>query len=86
MALRKRPLVLAATAAALGIGGALLPGTTAMAGTPDQTVSVAAPASPSMTTAMTGTPAAQTEDYWCEWVYVWDEWGNWVYVEECYDD
>jgi hypothetical protein len=84
MALSKRHLILAATATTLGIGGVLLPGATAMASTPAQSVTVAAPASQSTTTATTGAPAAQPDDYYCEWVYVWDEWGNWYYEEVCY--
>ncbi|HSU00638.1 MAG TPA: hypothetical protein VLJ85_23535, partial [Geodermatophilus sp.] len=50
MALSKRHLVLAATATTLGIGGVLLPGASAMAATPEQSVAVAASASDSAST------------------------------------
>jgi hypothetical protein len=78
----KRSLVLAATATALGVGGMLLPGATAMASTPTQSVTAAAPASTS-TTATTGAPAAQPSEY-CEWVEYWDGWGNYYYEWTCY--
>ncbi|MGY1594637.1 hypothetical protein ACI79D_21905 [Geodermatophilus sp. SYSU D00708] len=77
----KRPLILAAAATTLGIGGVLLPGATAMAATPAQSAAVEAPASQVTTTE---TPTTQPDDYYCDWVYVWDDWGNWVYYEECY--
>ena len=81
MALSKRHLVLAATATTLGIGGVLLPGASAMAATPDQSVAVAAPASDSTSTT-TGASSAQPDTVCYYELYV-DAWGNWYYVWVC---
>ena len=82
MALSKRPLVLAATATTLGIGGVLLPGASAMAATtPDQSVAVAAPASDSTSTTTEAASAQPDTTCYYEW-YV-DAWGNWYVVWVC---
>ncbi len=82
MALSKRHLVLAATATTLGIGGVLLPGASAMAATPEQSVAVAAPASDSTSTT-TEAPSAQPDTICYEEWYV-DAYGNYYYYWVCW--
>ncbi len=83
MALSKRHLLMAATATTLGIGGALLPGASAMAATtPVQSTSVEAPAAQSTTTT-TEAPATQADTYCYEEWYV-DTSGNWYYGWVCW--
>lgn len=76
MRLSIRRLALAATATALGIGGALLPSASAMAATtPDHSATVTA--APSQSTAETAhATSTQPTGYWCAW----DAWGNWACV------
>jgi hypothetical protein len=81
MALSKRHLVLAATATTLGIGGVLLPGASAMAATPEQSVAVEASASDSTSTT-TEASSAQPDTVCVEEWYV-DAYGNWYYVWVC---
>ena len=72
----RRRLVLAATVTALGVGGVLLPGASAMAATTQgQSAAVTAPVSRS-TAGTAATSAQQTTDYYCEW----DGYGNWACI------
>ena len=82
MALSKRHLVLAATATTLGIGGVLLPGASAMAATPEQSVAVEASASDSASTTTEASSAQPDTTCYEEW-YV-DAYGNYYYYWVCW--